>query len=128
LDSSESRRIFASRKRTNTNTNINKQIFTIMATFDITQWGTFPVCNITADVTRKKDLIKVSVTGSRYGRESSYSFRYKINNKIEVDIYLDKYNLAIECHGNFWHSNASNKKDSTWLETHLYNKYKYISI
>jgi hypothetical protein len=96
LDSSESRRIFASRKRTNTNTNINKQIFTIMATFDITQWGTFPVCNITADVTRKKDLIKVSVTGSRYGRESSYSFRYKIlkgSCKISITQKDDIYQL-----------------------------------
>jgi hypothetical protein len=33
------------------------------------------------------------------------------NKKMELDFYMPDYNLAIECNGNFWHSELNGKKD-----------------
>ena len=52
-----------------------------------------------------------------------------ILSKLELDFYIPKFNLGIECHGNFWHSEAAfysglNNKDLTHYRTHSIKKFK----
>ncbi|BDH16414.1 MAG: hypothetical protein [Bacteriophage sp.] len=56
-------------------------------------------------------------------RDRKVLSRCGLNNQpLELDFYLPEYNLAIEVHGNYWHSEANLEHEKARL--HLYNKYK----
>jgi hypothetical protein len=46
-----------------------------------------------------------------------------LGNKLELDFFIPEHNLAIECHGNYWHSSAISK-DTNWIKNHMINKLK----
>lgn len=80
----------------------------------------------------KKDPF-IEVIIKNFLRDNKINFvehdRNILNGK-EIDIYLPDYKFGIECHGNYWHSEAlpSNRNRRSWLINHMKEKFNLCEL